>query len=92
MVTLYVGGKQIGTLADAERLLPELIAQRETVEFRDDAGQPVSQMTPVAPIAPLPPGEPPIPWEPEVTWEEIERRAQEPGFTFEEVKKRLGWE
>lgn len=92
MVTLYVGGKPIGSIADAGRLLPDLIARRETVEFRNDAGEPVSQLTPVESVTPLPPGEPPIPWEPDVTWEEIERRVQEPGYTYEEVKKRLGWE
>lgn len=31
-------------------------------------------------------------WVKAITPEEIERRRAEPGFTFEEVKKRLGWE
>jgi hypothetical protein len=88
MVTLYVAGKPVGSLADLNRLLPEFIAQHTRVEFRDEAGNSLGTFSPHHPPAP---GEPIIPWEPNVTWEEIERRKNEPGYTIEEVRKRLGW-
>lgn len=89
MVTLYAAGEKVGTLADAERLISEYIARNYPLEFRDDAGELVGTFIPKQ--RPLPP-EPLIPWEPDITQEEIERRMAEPGLTFEEVKKRLGWE
>jgi hypothetical protein len=89
MVTLYVAGQKVGTLADAGKLISEYITRNIPVEFRDDSGELVGQFFPVQ--RPTPP-EPLIPWEPEVTREEIERRLAEPGLPFEEVKKRLGWE
>lgn len=88
MVTLYVHGKPVGTLADLDKLLPELIAQRARVEFLDEVGNSLGTFAPHSPPAP---GEPIIPWEPDVTWEEIERRKKEPGYTIEEVRRRLGW-
>ena len=89
MVTLYVDGKAVGTLADAERLIPEFIAKNVRIEFRDAAGSPVGTFTPTPP---LPAGEPLVPWDPSLTQADIDRVLAEPGFTFEEVKKRLGME
>lgn len=82
MVTLYVGGQKVAW-ADAEKLFAEA-AKTQAVEFRDETGRVIARSVPGA--------EPIIPWEPEVTQEEIDRRMAEPGLTFEEVKKRLGWE
>ncbi|MCI0703550.1 MAG: hypothetical protein L0241_20915 [Planctomycetia bacterium] len=88
MVKLFVGGNPVGTLADAEKVIAEVIARNQRIEFRDDSGELVGTFIPRQ--QPVP--EPIIPWEPDVTQEEIDRRMAEPGFTFEEVKKRLGWE
>ncbi|MCE9562009.1 MAG: hypothetical protein K8U57_08135 [Planctomycetes bacterium] len=89
MVALYVGGEKVGTLADLERLLPELSAKRQAAELRDDTGNRLCTIAPEPP--PLAPGEPLVPWDPTITLEELNRRAAEPGFTIEEVRKRLGW-
>jgi hypothetical protein len=89
MVTLYVGGQKVGTLADAGKVIAEFIARNHPVEFRDDAGEVVGTFIPKPPPAPP---EPLIPWEPDVTRDEIERRKAEPGITFEEIKKRWGGE
>lgn len=88
MVMLYVDGRKVGTLADAERLIPEFIAKNQRVEFRDDAGNSVGTLHPTPP---LPPGEPLVPWDPSITQGDIERVLAEPGFTFEEVRNQLGW-
>ena len=88
MVTLYVRGQKVGTLPEGGKLLTELVEKRQVVELRDDAGNRIATITPEEPPAS---GGPDIPWEPGVTWEEIERRAKEPGFSIEEVRKRLGW-
>lgn len=82
MVTLYVGDKPVGTWAEAETLFAEL-AKTQPVEFRDADGRVIATARPAA--------EPIIPWEPGVTREEIDRRLAEPGFTFEQVQKMLGW-
>jgi hypothetical protein len=88
MVTLYADGKPINW-ADAERVVPECIARNQKVELRNDAGQQVGLITPT----PAPnPNEPLTPWEASITQEEIERRMAGPFVTFEELKKRLGWE
>lgn len=87
MVTLYVEGRPVGTLADAERLIPEFAAKNLRVEFRDDGGNPIGTFTPTPP---LPAGEPLVPWDPSITQADIDRVRTEPGFEFEEVKKRLG--
>jgi hypothetical protein len=70
MIAVYVDGQKVGTLADAERLFPELVEKSKTVELRDDAsGRKLATVNP----------EPLCPWEPDLTDEEIERRIQEPG-------------
>lgn len=88
MVTLFVAGHPVGTLADAEKLIPEFIARNQRVELRDEAGNSLGTFSPHQPPAP---GEPLIPWEPDVTREELDRRLAEPGLTIDEVRKRLGW-
>jgi hypothetical protein len=84
MVMLYVAGKPIGTLAEAEKLLPEILARGDELEFRDETGITLRKYTAT-------PG-PIIPWEPSVTQEEVDRRIAGEFVTFDEVKKRLGWE
>ena len=83
MVMLYVGGKPIGTWAEAERLFAEA-ARSQAVEFRDEAGRVIATT--------VPPAGPDPDWVAAITPAEVERRRAEPGFTFDEVKKRLGWE
>ena len=82
MIGLYVDGAKVGTLADAERLLPELIERAKTVELRDEpTGRRVGTLTPDALC----------PWEPKLTCEEIQRRIDEPGgMTLAEFRKRMG--
>ena len=85
MVQLFVDGKPVGTLADAEKLLPGMVGtSRRPVEFRDAAGGLLGVFTPAIPAEPL------IPWEPDVTQDEIDRRLAEPGLTFEEIQQK--WE
>jgi hypothetical protein len=89
MVTLYSSGHQIGTLVDAEKLIPEFITKNQPIEFRDDAGNLVGTFLPKQRL--IPP-EPLIPWDPSITQADIDRIRKEPGFTFEEMKQRLGGE
>jgi hypothetical protein len=89
MVVLYVAGERVGTLAEAETLIPEFVAKNQKVEFRDDAGNSLGMFTPT-PVRD--PNEPLVPWDPSITREDLERIKAEPGFPFEEVKKQLGWE
>jgi hypothetical protein len=63
--------------------LIQLIENREPVEFRSQSGGRLGAFSPA---------ERPIPWDVQITKEELDRRSQEPGYSFEEVKKRLGWE
>ena len=63
-------------------LLTALINGRPSVTVTDAAGRVVGTFTP----------EPLVPWDPTITAEELDRRANGPGLTFEEMKKRLGWE
>jgi hypothetical protein len=82
MITLYVGGRKIGTWAEAEKLFVE-VARTQSVEFRDENDKVIATSIPGA--------EPLVPWDPTITQEELDRRAAEPGYTIEEVRKRLGW-
>jgi hypothetical protein len=79
MIALYVDGAKVGTLADAERLIPELIGQAKTVELRDEpTGRRVGTLAP----------EPLCPWDPTLTREEALRLIQEPGgMTLAEFRK-----
>lgn len=81
MVRLYVGGKKVDW-ADAEKLFADL-ARTQAIEFLDDAGKVIATSVP---------GSEPIP-----AWEETYNpgpRGPTPGefLTFDEWKKRLGWE
>jgi hypothetical protein len=89
MVTLFAAGNKIGTLADAPKLIEEFINRNYPIEFRNEAGELVGNFVPVQTPTSVDPG---VPWEPDLTREEIERRVAEPGLTYDEVKKRLGWE
>jgi hypothetical protein len=82
MIGLYVNGAKVGTLADAERLIPGLIGSAKTIELRDESsGQRVGTLTP----------ESLCPWEPELTREEIQRRIDEPGGTsLAEFRRQMG--
>lgn len=83
MVTLYVGGKKV-IFVDAEKVF----AGAPSIELRNDAGQIVARF--VRESIEVKPDDPD--WVKAITPEEIERRMAEPGYTFEEVKQRLGWE
>ena len=85
MVVLYVGGKPVGTLADAERLLPGFVRDNQAVEFRDDAGVPLGTFTPQRSAEPL------VPWDPSIDAAEIERRLAGEFVTLDELGRRLGW-
>jgi hypothetical protein len=84
MVTVYVGGKKLCEVMVSDDLRAALAV--EAVEFRDDDGTPIRSIDGRLGVA-----EPIIPWEPGVTAEEIERRFAEPGLTYDEVRKRMGW-
>lgn len=89
MVTLHVGGQRVGTLADAEKLIAEYLVKNHPIEFRNDRGDLVGTFLP-KPHA-LPP-EPLVPWDPSLTQADVDRALEGPFFTFEEMKKRLGWQ
>jgi hypothetical protein len=84
MVAVYVDGQKVGTLADAERLLPELAARGKSAELRDEAtGRRVATVTPDP--------ESLVPWDPTITKEELDRRAAGPGgMTLAEFWKQMG--
>ncbi|MBX9624672.1 MAG: hypothetical protein K2X82_12765 [Gemmataceae bacterium] len=88
MVTLYVAGEPVGTLADAEKVIAENLARNYPVEFRDEAGEVVGRFLPVQKPGPA---EPLVPWDPSITKEDLDRIAAGPGYTFDEVRKMLGW-
>ena len=83
MVALYVGGNKIGTMAAAEKLLPGLLAERQEIEVRNDAGVKIGTI--VSAIR-----EPICPWEPTLTTEEIDRRIAEGGTSLAEFWKKMG--
>lgn len=81
MITLYANGKPLGTWSEAERLFQES-AGTQAIEFCDASGLVFATSTPAT--------EPD--WVAGITPEETQRRLAEPGLSFEEMKKRLGWE
>ena len=85
MVTLYVGGQKVAW-ADAEKVFANPSAGASEIELRNDDGEVIARVVPKAAAAEDPD------WVKAITPEEIERRMAEPGYTFEEVKKQLGWE
>ncbi len=82
MVELFVNGNKIGTLPADSAKLARLIEEAATVEFRSPTGGKLGVFVPDLPGR----------WNPSITEEELDRRKKEPGLTFDEVKKRLGWE
>ncbi|MFO0822001.1 MAG: hypothetical protein U0792_02600 [Gemmataceae bacterium] len=85
MVGLFVNGQKVGTLAETEQLLLDLLGQGKTIELWDDAGgRRLGTLTPET-------AEPLCPWEPSLTIEEARKRIQEPGgMTLTEFRKRMG--
>jgi hypothetical protein len=83
MVALYVAGRKVGTLADLEKLLPELVAKRQAAEVRDDSGNRLCTINPdPAPASASDPD-----WVAAITPEEIERRLAGPMLTLDEYRK-----
>jgi hypothetical protein len=87
MVTLYVGGQKVDW-ADAGRVLGEASPLARNIELRNESGQAVTRVV----LEPVAPRDDDPDWVKAITPEETARRMAEPGFTFEEMKKRLGWE
>jgi hypothetical protein len=81
MITLYVNGKPLGPWAESEQLFQEAVGTQR-VEFRDGSGRVIAACVP----APEPD------WVAKITPEETQRRMAGEFVTFEEMKKRLGWE
>jgi hypothetical protein len=67
-------------------LVAALTAGPRSVELRDATGRVIGT------LAVRDPNEPLVPWDPSITAEELDRRANGPGLSFEEMRKRLGWE
>lgn len=69
----------------------ETVAALETADGIEDVyaadGRLLGRFTP----APRPAATP-VSWDPAITEEELDRRAAGPFVTFDEMKKRLGWE
>jgi hypothetical protein len=84
MVTLYVAGQKV-EWAEVAKHFSDPSLEGKPIELRDDSGKVVGRVK--IEFAENDPD-----WVKAITPEEIERRMAEPGFTFEEVKQRLGWE
>jgi len=69
--------------ADGEKLFAEN-ARTQPVEFRNAAGRVIATTDPSNADNPD--------WVKAITPEETARRRAQPGYTFEEMKSRLGWE
>lgn len=82
MVALYVDGRKVGTLADAERLLPQLLAGAKAVELRHEpSGRKVGTVTPEVLDPALP----------DLTEEDVQRLIAEPGgMPLAEFRKKIG--
>ncbi|HEY1187448.1 MAG TPA: hypothetical protein VGE74_07305 [Gemmata sp.] len=83
MVTLYVSGEKVSTLADAPRLIAEFLTKNRPVEFRNEGGTVLGTFLPRQKEPP--PDEPD--WVKAVTPEETARRMAGPFLTFEEIRK-----
>ncbi len=87
MVSIFLRGERVGPISDTATLT-RLLEAGEPVELRNDADRTIGRFRPdvqTIPAIPL------VPWSPELTREDLDRMATEPGFTFEEVKAKLGW-
>jgi hypothetical protein len=72
MVVLYVGGKPVGALPDADNVLSSLAAKGQEAEVRDEAGTPLGKF--------VPPGDEPLcPWYPQLTRADLDRMSAEGG-------------
>ena len=81
MVAMYVDGEKVGTLAEAEQLIPSLLDSEKIVELRDESsGRRIATLTP----------EPLCPWEPSLTRAEINRRIAEGGMSLAEFRAQVG--
>lgn len=69
MVALFVNGTKVGNLTEMDRLLPQFLRERQTVDFVDEDGRKLGEFQP----GPL------VPWNPALTREELDRRANSPG-------------
>ena len=81
MLTLHVQGRQVGTIADAERLLPAFSRQFREVEVRTESGELVSRIFPAESLCP---------WDPLMTQDEIERRSAKGGKSLAEFWREQG--
>ena len=88
MVTITIGGKKVGEVALPDDVRTALAASAD-VTLRDDAGNPFGRIVPEPHRSP---NEPIIPWEPGVSRAELDARDARPGLSFDEVRRRLGWE
>lgn len=84
MVMLYVAGKPVGTWAEAEKVLPEILARGDELEFRDESGATLRKYTALQ--------EPLCPWNPTLTREELDRRGAKGGTSLTDFWKRMGVE
>lgn len=84
MVVLWANGKVIDRVPE-DQVYARLLRCTERVQLQDESGRSMGEYTPPTPA------EPPVPWDASITEEEIQQRLAEPGFTFEEVKQKLGW-
>lgn len=85
MVAAIVNGEKVGTLEDALRAIRDAAANKQSVEFREADGRMIGKFNP-------PDDGPLVPWDPAITREELDRRLAGPGLTWDEAKKRMGWE
>ncbi len=81
MVALYVGGQKVAW-ADAEKWFAEA-APKQPIEFCDENGRVIATSVP---------GSEPVGWCDEPLPTGPSEPSTEPGYTFDELKKRLGWE
>ncbi len=87
MVGIYIDGEKIGAVSDDA--YAESLSKNKCLELRDSQGHTIA-LFPLSTTVDA--DEPLVPWDATFTRKELERRRCEPSFTFEEMKKRLGWE
>jgi hypothetical protein len=78
MGTVYVGGKKVGSWAEAEMVFAEA-ARTQAVEFRDEHDRVIATTVPTAGPDPD--------WVAAITPEEIERLLAGPFLTLEEYRR-----
>ncbi len=84
MVMLYVGGHYVGRLSDDPDALARFARTGQRVELRDEDGNQLGKF--------IPTNEPLVPWDPSITQEDLDRILAGPFFTYDEIRKRMGWE